>query len=74
MANHATQSDRAALRTSERIWREIAEQLRQEKQDPEKMVELWRELHRAMLESRRRRIDPKTVASARMGDKNSRIA
>jgi hypothetical protein len=46
MGDRSTHSDNPAGRKLKRIWQGIAEQLRQEKQDPEKMVKLWRELDR----------------------------
>ena len=40
---------------AKRVWQEIAREMK-EKQDPIKMVQLWRELDQAMLEAERRRV------------------
>jgi hypothetical protein len=56
MGDRSTQSENNVGRKPERIWQEIAEQLRQEKRNPEEMVKLWRELDRAESESKRLRL------------------
>jgi len=74
MGDRSTHSDNPAGRKLKRIWQGIAEQLRQEKQDPEKMVKLWRELDRAEPESKRIRIHTKIEPSGQIRGRSSRVA
>jgi hypothetical protein len=74
MGDRSTHSDNSGDRELKSIWQEIAEQLRQDKQDPGKMVKLWRELDRAEPESKRIRIDIKIEPSGQIRSRSSRVA